>query len=82
MAKKKDETIISIIIPMFNAKKYIEITINSVLNQTFKGKTEIIVIDDSSIDNSYNIVKEKFDSNVTLLKNSSNLDSERVVVET
>ncbi|WP_340679192.1 glycosyltransferase [Paraglaciecola sp.] len=47
---------ISVIIPCFNSEKYIEETLNSVLNQTFPI-FEIIVIDDGSTDNSVNILK-------------------------
>ena len=43
------ETIISVIIPFYNDKKYIEQTINCVLNQTFPYY-EILIIDDGSKD--------------------------------
>lgn len=49
---------ISVIIPVFNKEEYIEATLNSVLNQTYKN-LEIIIIDDSSIDNSRKICEEK-----------------------
>lgn len=48
---------ISIIIPAYNAEKYILETINSVINQTFKD-WELIIIDDGSTDKTANIVKE------------------------
>lgn len=47
----------SIIIPVYNAEKYVEKCINSVANQTFTD-IEIIVIDDGSTDNSLKIIKE------------------------
>ena len=43
------EAIISVIIPFYNDKKYIEQTINCVLNQTFPHY-EILIIDDGSKD--------------------------------
>lgn len=48
---------ISIIIPVYNAEKYIKRTINSILNQT-EQDFEIIAIDDGSTDKSYQIIKE------------------------
>ena len=54
--KINQHTHVSVIIPCFNAEKYIEQTLNSVLNQTFPAN-EIIVVDDGSSDNSVNILK-------------------------
>ena len=48
-------SIISIIIPVYNAEKTIESTINSVLNQTFID-FELIVINDGSTDSTLEIV--------------------------
>ena len=52
----KQEELISIIIPIYNAEKYIERCINSLKNQTYKN-IEIICINDGSTDNSLNILK-------------------------
>ncbi|WP_409415528.1 glycosyltransferase family 2 protein [Flavobacterium sp. PS2] len=48
---------ISVIIPVFNAEKFIERCLDSVLFQTL-ADIEIICIDDCSSDNSFNILKE------------------------
>ena len=48
---------ISVIIPVYNTKKYIARCLNSIISQTFKD-FEIIVIDDGSTDNSKNIIKD------------------------
>lgn len=47
--------LVSIVIPIFNAEKYIEECLNSALNQTYK-KIEIIVVNDGSTDNSLEVL--------------------------
>ena len=47
---------ISVIIPVYNAEKYIKTTLDSILNQTFKD-IEIILVNDGSLDESLNICK-------------------------
>ena len=50
---------VSVIIPLYNAEKYIIECINSVINQTYK-ELEIIVVDDGSTDDSLNIVRSMY----------------------
>lgn len=50
--------IISIIIPVYNAEKHIELCIENILSQTFKDY-EIICIDDGSTDASFKILNEQ-----------------------
>lgn len=50
------DLLVSIIIPVYNAEKYIEETINSAINQTWANK-EIIIVDDGSTDNSLRIAR-------------------------
>ena len=52
---------ISIIIPMYNASKYVEACINSIKSQTYM-EWECIIIDDCSTDNSFDIVKNLTES--------------------
>lgn len=57
---------ISVIIPVYNGGLYIESAIESVLAQTYPA-TEIIVVNDGSIDNSAQIIN-KFKKHITYLK--------------
>ena len=49
---------ISVIIPCYNAELYIKDCLKSLLNQNFKKKFEIIVIDDASEDSTVEIIKK------------------------
>ena len=59
----------SIIMPAYNVEDSIEESINSVLNQTYSN-FELIIIDDCSTDNTYNIVKKY--SNIKLFQTPVN----------
>lgn len=61
---------VSIIIPFYNAEKHLEETINSALNQTYNN-IEIILIDDGSKDNSYNLA-QKFKSDKVIVLQQTN----------
>lgn len=65
---------VSILIPLYNAEKFIAQTIESVLNQTFED-WELIVLDDCSTDNSFQIAQifEQKDKRITVKKNTQNL---------
>lgn len=52
--RKNMETIIYVIIPVYNCKKYIENAVNSVLKQPYK-KIKIVIVDDGSTDGSEEI---------------------------
>ena len=53
---KTEQPFISVVIPVYNAEKYVEETIRSVLSQTYHH-FEIIVVDDGSTDGSMEIVR-------------------------
>ena len=57
-AISKEDYDLSIIIPVYNAEKYIKKCLDSVVNQNTKYKYQIILINDGSTDNSHNILEE------------------------
>ena len=57
---------ISIIMPAYNAQKYIKESIDSVLNQSFEN-FELIIINDGSKDNTEHIIKEYQDQRIVLI---------------
>lgn len=65
---------VSIVMPAYNAAKFIASTITSVQAQTFQG-WELLVIDDGSKDETVSIVETfaKEDSRITLLRNEKNM---------
>lgn len=69
----ENNPLISIIIPLYNAEKYIVQTIESVINQTYMN-WELIVVDDCSTDTSREIVKEyeNKDSRIRLIESQVN----------
>ena len=63
---------ISVLMPAYNAEKYIGEAIQSVLNQTFKD-FELIVINDGSTDRTEEIILSFSDSRIRYFKNEKNL---------
>ena len=61
---------ISIITPTYNSSEYIEETIDSILNQTYKN-WELLIIDDGSIDNTQDLINNyrKNDKRIKLFVN-------------
>lgn len=68
-----DCEVCSVILPVYNSEKYLESTIQSILNQTYRN-IEIIILDDASNDNSLNIIKryEALDERVKVICLTSN----------
>lgn len=66
-----NEVLVSVIIPAYNAKKYILPCINSILSQQY-GNLEILVMDDCSSDGTYEILKGIRDRRIVLHQNSEN----------
>jgi len=65
---------ISVIMSVYNAEKYLNEAIESILNQTF-ASFEFIIINDGSTDNSLKIIKkyQKNDKRIKLINNRTNL---------
>ncbi|MCI8505909.1 MAG: glycosyltransferase [Lachnospiraceae bacterium] len=68
---QKKEPMVSIIVPIYNAEKYLFHCIESVLNQTYKN-IEVILVDDGSSDNSLKICMEysKADERIRIIQGS------------
>ena len=60
---------VSIIMPYYKKSSYIDETVNSILNQTFK-KFEIIIVDDELSENSSKVLSriKQLDKRVNILK--------------
>lgn len=64
---------VSIIIPVYNAEKYIRKCLDSIVNQTYKN-IEVIIVNDGSTDNSEEIIKEYIENqeyNIKYFKNEN-----------
>ena len=61
---------ISIIVPIYNAERFIEKCIDSLLNQT-KQELEFILINDGSTDNTESIIKKYTDKRIKYFKNKN-----------
>lgn len=63
---------ITVAIPVYNAEKYLKLSISSVLNQTFSD-FELIILDDGSTDTSMQIAKSFEDERIRIVSDGSNL---------
>ena len=66
-----EDGLVSIVIPMYNAEKYIMAAMECLLQQTYKN-IEILVIDDCSTDGSLELVKQIQDDRVKVFCNKEN----------
>lgn len=62
---------ISVLMPTYNAEKYIGEAINSVLNQTYQN-FELLICDDASTDSTKNIIEEFTDPRIIKFFNTKN----------
>jgi glycosyltransferase involved in cell wall biosynthesis len=71
MSNETLNPIISVILPVYNAEKYIEEAINSILEQTYQN-FELIIINDGSSDNSVNVINQYEKNNKVKIVNQEN----------
>jgi len=71
---------ISVIMPVYNAEKFLDESIKSILSQTFQD-SEFIIINDGSMDNSLKIIKEyaRKDKRIVLINNAKNLGLQKTL---
>lgn len=69
--KNKQEKLVSIIIPVYQAEKYIKQTIETIKRQTYSN-WEAIFIDDSSSDNSFKILKNEISQKIRVVRLEQN----------
>lgn len=70
---KKNTDLISIVVPVYNAEKFLEETINCILNQTYQN-WELLLVDDCSKDKSAEIINSfiKKDKRIKYIKMAKN----------
>lgn len=70
-SKEENELFFNIVVPLFNAEKYIEKCLNSIINQSYKN-FQVQVVDDCSGDSSYEIASSicKNNKNVIISRNA------------
>ncbi|MBW6481536.1 MAG: glycosyltransferase family 2 protein [Vicingaceae bacterium] len=61
---------VSILIPLYNAEQYIAETITSIINQSYTN-IELIMVDDGSTDNSYELAKAYASENVKVFQQAN-----------
>ena len=63
--------VVSVILPVYNAEKYLQEAIDSILNQTFHD-FELLLVNDGSTDKSEQVIHQYKDSRIVYIKNEKN----------
>lgn len=76
----KKYPLVSVVMPVYNAGRYLSESIKSILNQTYRH-FEFIIVDDASTDNSWHILKQykNIDSRIRIYRNTKNLGVSQTV---
>lgn len=70
---KMKKEMVSVVIPVYNAERYLGKCLESVINQTYK-ELEIIIVNDGSVDRSLDIIKEyeQKDNRIVVISGENN----------
>ena len=71
MAENIKQPKITVLMPVYNAGKYLREAIDSILNQSFSD-FEFLIINDGSTDNSKNIIESYNDQRIKFIENDKN----------
>ena len=63
--------LISIVLPVYNAERYLDECLNSILGQTYPN-FELIVVNDGSTDNSVDVINKYKDKRIKIVENEHN----------
>ena len=72
MQNEISDPLVTVLMPVFNAEKYLRLAIESVLNQSY-SYFEFLIIDDGSTDQSAQIIRSYSDPRIRFLQNECNL---------
>lgn len=73
VSRQVSDCLVSIVVPVYNVEKYLEETLNSIINQNYVS-WELICVDDCSTDNSLGILNEfsRIDRRIKVIASSEN----------
>ncbi len=69
--EQKAITKISVLMPVFNCREYIEESVKSIIDQTYSD-FELLIIDDCSTDGTYEYLKSLEDNRITIVRKQQN----------
>ena len=67
MVEKTEPPLVSIVLPVYNASRFVETTVASVLGQTYQN-IELLAVDDGSTDNSLELLKSFNDPRMRVIE--------------